>query len=600
MTGPDRTDELLRAMLERRAAEPMPDWLLSHTMQTIARAPQAKTSRWPQLPSSSGTRLALVAATVLLFGGLAGGALVATRQDEVPQPGQPTPPVAVEEPTPGGSAPVDASPTVGPVAAVTPRPQPVELGANSLAVVTSDGDGLRVRSAPGTGPDSTMLTPLLPARTRMLVVSGPVQADGYDWYEVLSELEGLYGWVAAGKDGVDWVKPTTPECSDSLDDVAVSLVSELDFLTCYGDSPVSIDARLSLSADLGNVDEVCPWTGGDVPCDPEPAWLWEPRWFTYSPDGLAGYDGSAAIPPELLTGVGDEDGLADVRMTIAMDSPEAASCRLVDAGGRDVIPRGQAIARCRMTFVVQDLELFVSEGPESLRPDSLAAVGVDLLDVWSAPADEAGSTVLYSVNRDALLYVDTEPHVSEDGGIWHGVLPEDPSVGRYGWVRIDGGDEPSLYETGVDCADPADWAAFNELSTVRKLVCTDDEPVTVRVDIRAQPEEQPTSAFACTAFPYVVGREPCQATPTWLAAPTGVDVTGLGSLSFPAVDPSRMAQADLPGTQTSMDVTGVYEHPASSTCRAVNPLTGEELMVAAEAAIYCRSRFVIQAAEPAE
>ena len=31
----------------------------------------------------------------------------------------------------------------------------------------------------------------------------------------------------------------------------------------------------------------------------------------------------------------------------------------------------------------------------------------------------------------------------------------------------------------------------------------------------------------------------------------------------------------------------------------MNPATGEELMDPAEAAIYCRARFVIQAAEPA-
>ena len=117
--------------------------------------------------------------------------------------------------------------------------------------------------------------------------------------------------------------------------------------------------------------------------------------------------------------------------------------------------------------------------------------------------------------------------------------------------------------------------------------------MTVDVVIDAVPEPQPTSAFACMAFPYIAGRPPCQATPAWLASPTGVDVTGPGGITFPALDPELLSQSALPPTPTVMRVTGRYEHPAADDCRVTNPTTGEDLMVPAEAAVYCRARFVI-------
>ena len=75
--------------------------------------------------------------------------------------------------------------------------------------MTAAGDGLRVRSRPEVSADSKKLTPLLAAGSRMLVVNGPVPADGYDWYEVRADND-LFGWVAAGKDGEDWIAPAPP------------------------------------------------------------------------------------------------------------------------------------------------------------------------------------------------------------------------------------------------------------------------------------------------------------------------------------------------------------------------------------------------------
>ena len=80
-------------------------------------------------------------------------------------------------------------------------------------VVTDD---LRVRSKPGVSDDSKKLEPLLQDGVLLVVLDGPVQASGYDWYQVqptlTSDTAGPYpfGWVAAAdKDGEPWIEPET-------------------------------------------------------------------------------------------------------------------------------------------------------------------------------------------------------------------------------------------------------------------------------------------------------------------------------------------------------------------------------------------------------
>ena len=78
-----------------------------------------------------------------------------------------------------------------------------------MAVTVSDR--LRVRSQPRVSDDSARYEPLLPTGTELLVVEGPVQASGYDWYRVAPvslTLSGgvTEGWVAAADhDGTPWI-----------------------------------------------------------------------------------------------------------------------------------------------------------------------------------------------------------------------------------------------------------------------------------------------------------------------------------------------------------------------------------------------------------
>ena len=90
-------------------------------------------------------------------------------------------PSASPEASPSNEAPESPA---APTGAPEPTPASARLAKDTIAVVTKAGDGLRVRTAPGVGADSKKLKPLLNAGARMLVVDGPVAADGYDWYEV--------------------------------------------------------------------------------------------------------------------------------------------------------------------------------------------------------------------------------------------------------------------------------------------------------------------------------------------------------------------------------------------------------------------------------
>jgi hypothetical protein len=113
---------------------------------------------------------------------------------------------------------------------------------DSLAVVTEEGDGLRVRTAPGLGPESEALSPLLPAGTRLLVLGGPGSADGHDWYEVLTDGVRIkrYGWVAAGEGGVAWIAPTAPRCWGALNGRTIATLSRIDLLACYHDTELTV------------------------------------------------------------------------------------------------------------------------------------------------------------------------------------------------------------------------------------------------------------------------------------------------------------------------------------------------------------------------
>ena len=68
-----------------------------------------------------------------------------------------------------------------------------EFTTNQGVIVTDDGDGLNMRAEPSTAAESVGT---LSAGTVLEVQSGPIEADGYIWWEVIVSETGEAGFVA--------------------------------------------------------------------------------------------------------------------------------------------------------------------------------------------------------------------------------------------------------------------------------------------------------------------------------------------------------------------------------------------------------------------
>ena len=193
----------------------------------------------------STTRLVLLAAMLVLAAlsaAAVGSQLLLDRDDPFAIV---TPPATVVASTPGPSPSTPASasvtPSAGPSEAPSPQPaEPPDAGTfaagNVVDVVVTD---LRVRTAPTVdNAVSAKLEPLLGVGTRLRVISGPVRADDYDWYEV--EAIGLphRGWVAAADhDGEPWIiLPGAPAAAD-FEPAEAALVSAIREDAAIGCSP---------------------------------------------------------------------------------------------------------------------------------------------------------------------------------------------------------------------------------------------------------------------------------------------------------------------------------------------------------------------------
>ena len=143
--------------------------------------------------------LSLSAAAAVCLVLAACGAATATTPSLSPSP-SPSPAAAIEPSPTASAAPMaSAEPNVGVPGDSVPIPPDTYA-----RVVTDD---LRVRSNPGVTDDSTTLEPLLRDGVRVVVLDGPVQASGYDWYLVQPTITSdtadpyPFGWVAAAGPG---------------------------------------------------------------------------------------------------------------------------------------------------------------------------------------------------------------------------------------------------------------------------------------------------------------------------------------------------------------------------------------------------------------
>jgi Tol biopolymer transport system component len=147
--------------------------------------------------------LAAAAVVVLAVGAVAaGGTWLDGRIGLGPDP--PLTTSTTPAPSASPSAEPPSSPEPAPTPAVEPAP-PVALDVGALAAVVDEP--LVVRTEPGTEPDTTITDDRLWLGQRVRILDGPVQADGYTWWDV--QVGEIRGWVADGeRDGsAPWLSP---------------------------------------------------------------------------------------------------------------------------------------------------------------------------------------------------------------------------------------------------------------------------------------------------------------------------------------------------------------------------------------------------------
>ena len=284
-----------------------------------------------------------------------------TGQSAPPPPASITP-APLDSPLPSPSLEPSPSEAAVPTDAVVDS---VPIPADAYArVVTND---LRVRTKPGVSADSKKLEPLLQDGVRVVVLDGPVQASGYDWYLVQPTITSdtadpyPFGWIAAAsKDGEPWIQsesvecpplPTTLEQLAEMNQVGSSFVE----ITCFGDQKITFPARLVTPSE---------WCGlGEWPAL-EPEWMGE---CTTAPNYLVGLDddeGGMSLHPRWLPDVdlsiapaveSPPDAWPTVEVTGLFNHPEAMTCSSGKSTDSPAPDPAYTVLGCRMLFVVTSL-----------------------------------------------------------------------------------------------------------------------------------------------------------------------------------------------------------------------------------------------------
>jgi hypothetical protein len=263
---------------------------------------------------------------------------------------------ASPEPSAATSPPSAASPD-STVTAVSPTASTTASATSSAAfgpndVVTTVVDRVRVRSLPAISDASSMYEPLLPSGTKLVVLSGPVEANGYAWYEIApitkTGLEAKHGWVAAGsREGQPWLGRSTTVCPSPPEDLAgLEALTPGERIACFSGQPLQVKARIvSCNCDIdGPIVEPTMFSlGGDLHLLVEPTQTRAPK----NPDDWVPLliDPEAEQPATLPVG-------KVVDVTGMFDHPAALDCQV--AGLDEPL---KPSSDCRFDFAVTRLAL---------------------------------------------------------------------------------------------------------------------------------------------------------------------------------------------------------------------------------------------------
>jgi hypothetical protein len=228
------------------------------------------------------------------------------------------------------------------------------LVAMSLAVVTVAELNLRKKpssSADLLHPDG--VTTPLPLGTRVLVLDGPVEADGLRWYLVglTSPFGTPVGWVSSGAPGDAWLAPDPAGCPNA-DVASIATLSPIQRLGCFGSKSLSFEARQVTAPEGAGFGGAC------APDPGQPEFLVCERYDFVQADGnpdaslLLRFDPQAGIEPTGLADPGTTGTLWQIQGHFADDASVAC------ATGRDPasIDYSELWLGCATQFVVEGLQ----------------------------------------------------------------------------------------------------------------------------------------------------------------------------------------------------------------------------------------------------
>lgn len=544
--------------------------------------------------SSDRTWLALLAA-LLLIGGLIGGVTVGALP--VPQLG-----VVL----PGQSESVTPSESAEPSQSAEPStpslaPSPGDLAPDTIAVVTEEGDNLRMRSLPTTGEESQRFEPLLSSGDRVFVLEGPVAADGYRWYHVASldwlptstdeDVDPPAGWIAqASQDGQTWVTPADLACPPlPLDLTALARLHPFERLACFGDQALSFQAYVPEGDGSGRLTEPVPDEG----------FHWLQQGVMIMPidvnDDLTVRAVTIHDQPGSHLAWGDIPTESWIDVSARLDNAAAAECPTLS----DQAPAEVWILECRSSLVTD----MIAPAAPLLAHDAVAAVtqAGNGLRVRSLPTTAQESERLEPLLSAGTRVFILDGPVAADGYDWYELIAFDTEVEGglplIGWSAVadkDSGEawlRPFVFSCGSEY--PLDVNHLGELGGSGGLDCFGSEELSLPAARDSTCGEGSNS--------WVVE-------PLWFLV-RDIILVQLNAQDEPLRELGALLHPEVVGDwedgvctadyrPATAQVTGHYDDPAAASCSIRDPESAQPEIDLRYAAYWCRTAFVVTRVEP--